>query len=361
MKTKLVLIAVMCLWFLVSAIFAQQTFDQDYYRDQLQKNGDRALNRATWNGSLSTTLGRLNSPEFREAWNVSDEQYLQIRAIKYGENGGLSEVNAYRESLEYHEHLEVQREIARSARYQNADGKTKADMILESEEKRFAHIRNLKENAINNLLTAEQKQKIREFELVNMSNWQFTSFHSFEAFDLTDAQKQELEALKKEFEPEFERQLEDFVNREDLDNQMYRMVKAEYERQTGIDLEVFQNLRDFRMTRYDALRAKMLAENTEFRRMHERMTAERELFAVQFKTKMFDVLTDEQWDRLQGLLDNPPDYIKAWRNRIKEAEEAAQRAGTWVPGPGSWQPGDAIPIQYRQERETRGRFPRGEN
>ena len=102
MKTKLLLIAVvMCLWLFASTILAQQTFDQDYFKDQLQKNGDRALNRATWNGSLSTTLGFLDDPEFREAWNVSDEQYLQVRAIQYGENGGLREVREYHESPEY--------------------------------------------------------------------------------------------------------------------------------------------------------------------------------------------------------------------------------------------------------------------
>ncbi|MCL2710181.1 MAG: hypothetical protein FWE95_04805, partial [Planctomycetaceae bacterium] len=30
----------------------------------------------------------------------------------------------------------------------------------------------------------------------------------------------------------------------------------------------------------------------------------------------------------------------------------------WVPGPGSWRPGDAIPVQIQEPR--RSRFPRGE-
>jgi hypothetical protein len=30
----------------------------------------------------------------------------------------------------------------------------------------------------------------------------------------------------------------------------------------------------------------------------------------------------------------------------------------WMPGPGSWQPGDPIPAGYLQRRQERGRFPR---
>jgi len=351
MNGKLFLIAVACL-LLFAAVGVAQPLNQDYFREQLQKNGDRALNRATWNGSVSTTLGFLDHPGFREAWNVSDEQYQQIRQIRYGDGGRLREEIEYLESPEYLvEYLEKSRAAAREPQYQNADGKTKADMMLEFEEKNFAIIRDIKENAINNLLTAEQKQKIREFELVNMPNQRFISFHAFEALDLTDAQQQELEAIKKEFEPEFERQLEDFVNREDMDNKMWIMMKAENKKQGGDDKDFF--------SRVNALRAKLRAENPEFRRMHDKMVAERELFAVQARTKMFDVLTDEQWDRLQELMDNPPDYIKAWRKKNEEIREAAKKEGTWIPGPGAWQPGDPIPAQYRQERNSR--FPRGGN
>ena len=313
--------------------------------DEMAKVGTRALNRATWNGSLSTTLGLLEHPGFREAWDISGEQYQQITAIQRDRE--------YRSSPEY---LEIEAEMDKQLNeppLRGADERTRMDKFLECQEKLSAIGWESRGNALDSFLTAEQKQKIREFELVNMSNWRFISFHSFEAFDLTDAQRQELEAIKKEFEPEFERQLQDFVNREDLDNQMHRMVKAEFERQGGGDYKEFN-------ARQGIIRAKMQAENPEFNRMHEKMVAERELFAVQFRTKMFDVLTDEQWDRFQELLDNPPDYINAWRKRLKEAEEAAKKAGAWQPGPGSWRPGDPIPEQYRQQRNERRRFPRTE-
>ena len=86
------------------------------------------------------------------------------------------------------------------------------------------------------------------------------------------------------------------------------------------------------------------------------------------KIKMFDVLTDEQWKRLQELVDHPPDYMKRRitqdrqdMERIRKAgESAASSAGGWQPGPGSWKPGDGIPETYRIERNQRSRFPRTE-
>jgi uncharacterized protein (DUF1778 family) len=78
-------------------------------------------------------------------------------------------------------------------------------------------------------------------------------------------------------------------------------------------------------------------------------------FVDKLKIEMFDILTDEQWDRMLDLIDNPPDYVKKILRKWKEASE---KATEWTPGPNSWQPGDPIPEKYRQERQTRGNFPR---
>jgi len=87
--------------------------------------------------------------------------------------------------------------------------------------------------------------------------------------------------------------------------------------------------------------------------------------ATELKIEMFDVLTDEQWDRFQKLVDDPPDYIKKiidqMRNRFERRTDnnpSATSAGTWQPGPDSWRPGDPIPEQYRQQRNQRSRFAR---
>jgi len=68
------------------------------------------------------------------------------------------------------------------------------------------------------------------------------------------------------------------------------------------------------------------------------------------------------------LIDNPPDYVKKVIAQIRKemgtddssTDTPADTSGGWVPGPGSWRPGDGIPEGYRIERNTRSRFPRGE-
>ena len=334
MKTKPFL-AVMCVFLLETTGFTQPP-PKDDFNDQFLKIANKARHRSNWNGSLELTLQLLINPELREAWGVSEEQYQQIEDIRSGK-------------IANPEYLKIRAEL--SEQLDGLRGAELATKTLEIQQQRSPLDEEFRARAMDDLLTAEQKRTIREFQLVDMLENRFISFHAFEAFDLTDAQKQELETIKKEFEPEFERQLEDFVNREDMDNKMWIMMKAENKKQGGDDKDFF--------SRVNALRAKLRAENPEFRRMHDKMVAERELFAVQARTKMFDVLTDEQWDRLQELMDNPPDYIKAWRKKNEEIREAAKKEGTWIPGPGAWQPGDPIPAQYRQERNSR--FPRGGN
>jgi hypothetical protein len=97
------------------------------------------------------------------------------------------------------------------------------------------------------------------------------------------------------------------------------------------------------------------------------MQANGRAFAAQFKIQMFDVLTDEQWFRLQELIDNPPEHALLFRRHLRgqsdesEEPEEATVADEWVPGPNSWRPGDALFEEYRIERNTRQRqFPRGE-
>jgi len=122
----------------------------------------------------------------------------------------------------------------------------------------------------------------------------------------------------------------------------------------------------------DDIRKRLLAEDPEFRRISDAMQSKSKEFAERFKIEMFDVLTDEQWSRLQELIAHPPEHALAFRKALREmlnlgeSEEGASAAsgkidtesGVWVPGPGSWRPGDPMPVRIQEQRESR--FPRGE-
>jgi Ni/Co efflux regulator RcnB len=70
---------------------------------------------------------------------------------------------------------------------------------------------------------------------------------------------------------------------------------------------------------------------------------------------MFDVLTDELLLRLQDMIDNPTGLVKIMLDKMKAGRENKEKKDEWVPGPNTWQPGDPLPEQYRQERQERTR------
>jgi hypothetical protein len=182
----------------------------------------------------------------------------------------------------------------------------------------------------------------------------------YEALHLTDAQKQQMETIKKGLEPEFEKNLDRVA-----DGSVTLMSKAfaELEKQ-GIDNlgKMMEGQEGTQQEKMRAMQEKMqaiqkkLMEDPEYKKIADELQSQGQAFTMQFNTKMFDVLTDEQWKRLQNLIDNPPEYAKAFGKKLKEQRAANEKAGAWQPGPNSWKPGDAIPEQYRQERNERSRF-----
>ena len=162
-------------------------------------------------------------------------------------------------------------------------------------------------------LTPEQAKKVHEFHIATMSETEYVFPRMFEALDLSDEQRKQFDAIQKEMRPEFEKHV-------DKIREYWGRPPSEK----------------------DAVRV-----------------SGKEL-ADKLKIRMFDVLTDAQWARLQELVDNPPDHAKKWLAQQRTNREHARKHDAWVPGPGAWQPGSsAIPEQYRQERNRR--FPRGGN
>jgi Ni/Co efflux regulator RcnB len=228
---------------------------------------------------------------------------------------------------------------------QNADEEMQAIKVAEFEERKGMLFHKLEADAIADLLTAEQVQKMREFQLVQMESYFGVSARMFDALDLTDAQKQEMAKIKQELDAEVEKIIENYADGQVLEAMMlyeYRQTHGE----SGAKEDTM------------VIHQKLLATNPEYKKLMEGKKVASKAIAIKIKTKMFDVLTDEQWARLQKLIDDPPEYIKAFRKRSEELAAArAKKAGEYTPGPNAWQPGDPIPEEYRQQRNER-RFPR---
>jgi len=202
-------------------------------------------------------------------------------------------------------------------------------------------------NAYNGILTPEQERKLNESLLANMEDMPILSPSIFEALNLSDAQKQQVEALKKEFDPELEKYLEKHVNNSWKRNSIISEILS---KQEGATLK----------ERMEATN-KLLVEDAEYKKIWEEIRSDKQAFTAQFVTKMRGILTDEQKAHLQSLIDDPPEYAKIFGQYYRVAHRRTNEGvGEWQPGPDSWRPGDPIPERFRQERNERRRFPRTE-
>jgi len=74
-----------------------------------------------------------------------------------------------------------------------------------------------------------------------------------------------------------------------------------------------------------------------------------------------DVLTDEQLEKMQQIMDKTPEFIKQFLATRKASRETQAKSPAYVPGPDSWRPGMPLPEQFKEERKRTGRgFPRSE-
>jgi len=343
MKTKLVLIAVACLLFF--SVMGHASVIRSTRGDH-----ERPL-RDFWH-DIAYNTQVMSDPEFRAIFGVSDEQHQKIRdvwlsAFQGGELG-------IRDTPEYRE----REALARAIYEQHRNTGLLLDHLLlrvdqETRDKydalddKVGLLRSIAlSKAIDDILTSEQKQQIKEAQLANMAYMPIVSPSMFEALNLTDAQKQQMEKIKQEHEPEFEKHLNNFVNdRIASRRKLFEALDILFD--TNKDTLGEQKM----MQAAQAIRERSL-DDPEHKKAREEHQSQGRAFAAKYKTLIFDVLTDEQWIRLQELIDNPPEHAKIYGEKLKERMNRTEE--------GLWRPSSAIPEGYRIERGTRGRFPRGE-
>jgi len=188
----------------------------------------------------------------------------------------------------------------------------------------------------------------------------------FEALNLTNAQREAMERIKKELELEFVKHAEIYSRNAALI--LERVNAAIRERQAaqipigGVGAEAQKGLEAF---------IRELEAEPEHKKLLDESYASSKAFATLFRTRMFEILNDEQRRRLQELIDNPPPHAQVLIQRLKREnwgrhEEGSKSEGTsvgtdrWIPGPDSWQPGDPLHEEFRQEQRD-SRFPRQAN
>ena len=281
----------------------------------------------------------LHRREMREGLGISEEQNRRIQeAAEYIFTTFRAEDPDYRSLRQEWNNCDLTTEEGR-----------KRHIELQIEMR--AMIRDKEASLIRELLTPEQIRKVKEFHISTMSEGMFVSPNILEALDISDEQKSQVDEIRREIESE----VEAFVDKHVA---VYSRYNVRIGKITDEMLTIDESDREARLRLInDAtrnLRVEFQPEINELREINKDL-------ANNLKVRMFDVLTDEQWERMLDLIDNPPDYIKRWISQFREAMERDNTStGTWQPGPGSWRPGDPIPEGYRIERERRSRFPTSE-
>jgi len=353
MKTKLLLATVMCLWLLALIADATPPWIGSAWQwknpmvQESMKIGEKTAIRSSWDGQMAQFWDSdvVKDPDARAALGLSDEQYQQI--LDRLDN---TDMNEYQ--LTYPGMQEIIKELEAIRKpddpyfqsMENADAETQKKFldISERQSKLWTYSRiNFRNGIVLSVLTAEQKQKLNEAVLASIAAMPVISPNVFEALDLTDAQKQKMAEIKKEHEPEFEQILENIANSNMV---IVNKVIDEFEKQGG-DLMSGEDFQD----KIPEIMKKLMTNDPEVKKIHEEIVSSSRQFATQFKMKLFDVLTDEQWKRLQQLTDDPSEHIKILRKKLQtnmgrseETEEQDKDA--------PWCSGDAIPEEYRQER-----------
>ena len=362
MKTKLLLLALTSLVLLTGTGYAQPANSHDDVARVLQSPAMKQYERLNlelpirffWNGEDMAAALFLRHTDFRSALGISDEHYQEIQDnLRTIMDNNMQDV---RETPEFQEMFAVSAAIMESvyARQQEPDMEL-INRLPELRARVAPLFRQVQIDINEKVYGTELMQKMQEAQLAAMGEISSFSPSMFGALNLTDAQRQEMKRIKEELEPEFERNLEIYVE----GMMALRSVEvAVSEPFSGEDFAAADdNQRREMAEKAMAARARALRENPESRRIMEEIQSSSREFATLFKTRMFDVLTDEQWQRLQDLIDNPPPHARILIAKLREqrGETEENKSDVWVPGPHSWRPGNPIPESYRQQRGT---FPR---
>jgi Ni/Co efflux regulator RcnB len=372
MKTKQMSLTLLCL-----LLFAAMGNSQLVAQSQSDSERHQNILRSFWDGrgaSISTEALLLD-PEFRAVLSVSAERYQEIQAIVRNAVGRVSDDPEYRKltqeieeanrvvlglgpfdvmpptpAILRHNLNEKQLEaLNRSRELGERRGLMQREFTLGASQRHIA--------AFEEALTPEIKEKIQEAWLAAMGETAMFSPSVFEVLNLTDSQRQQMERIKEELEPALEKHLAIYGNNAAM---ILKRVNTAL-REPGVQ----RSIADVGLNTF--MRA--LQDEPEHKKLLDESYASSKAFAELFRTRMLDILTDEQRRRLQELTDNPPPHARLLIQRLRreqwgqheEGDSERAAAGVrdiWIPGAGSWRPGDPVPGVYRRDGDTRESFPR---
>ncbi len=320
---------------------------------ETQKSGMKRMMRSLWTGENSNliVMRLLENDDSREGLGISKEQNQKIQDQVKNVFANIQGDPAFKP---IQDEMEKLREANPSGLFgENASEETQkkfSDLQMKLQDAMLKKMNDI----VNENLTPKQMKKVKEFQISIMSEIPIFSPNMFEALDLSEGQKKQLGDIKKELEPEFEVNLNRLVD-------THAQFAEKLQDEIGDQLEGVTDPEE-RKKIMERVTKKIRESNPGLQKMENEVMESGKAFINKLKFKMFDVLSDEQMERMGELIDNPPDYVKRLIERMHKemgSNDAAGSSGEWQPGLNSWKPGEPIPEEYRKERQERkNRFPK---
>ncbi|MDR3232657.1 MAG: hypothetical protein LBT46_03140 [Planctomycetaceae bacterium] len=205
---------------------------------------------------------------------------------------------------------------------------------------------------IHETLTPEQMLQVRKLEMQIMPEFGIPFPSMFEPLGLTDEQKKEMEKITAGMKEEYVRLVtENAALKSERIQDIYKTLEEEYKKTPFASREEFNKKRNEAFQKY---------KPDETLKKKYRDSTERGIKLVTLlKTRLMNVLTDEQLDKMQKIMDETPEYAKKLLAMVQKKREMELKSGDYVPGPDSWRPGDGTPKDFKDERKLKT-FPKAE-
>ncbi len=366
-QSRLWTLSVCCATFFVSVLlaFCQQNYSQaqqageEHFKWLLsprwlleQEAQERPTYYSLYNGDGGTWLPALmlfrsNQESYL---NLTEEQNERLFFLRK-ENELAKEVSEKRSQNPTPEMLQIKKETYEAIPdndpdFRNATEEQKRAYVTALEKFCKAFFENAMDDEVAETLTPEQMQKVNLLKLQLLPEIGYPNVSMFESLGLSDEQKAEMEAIKEEMRPEFDALVDEEMSmRREFFIAMIDNVKEMNK------IQPFQSKEEV-FKKMSEAGGKARETNEEKWSQRRKANAEKgQKFATRFKARLMNVLTDEQLDKMQKLMDEAPDFVKKMLRNMRQERIENERNGVYRPGPDSWRPGDGTPAEFKNERK----------
>ena len=215
--------------------------------------------------------------------------------------------------------------------------------------KSYAFFDQVIEEEIQGILTPEQMEKVQLLKMQLLPEMGMPCVSMFEPLGLTDEQRKEMEAIKQEMLPEFDGLVDEAMSlrREFFQLMLEDVVEINKTTPLTSESEIGKAM---------SKGANKVMADKKWQQKGLENSKKGQSFATRFRDRLMNVLTDEQLDKMQKIMDESPDFVKRMLQQGKQQRAAMEKSGQYVPGPDSWRPGDGVPADFKTERQEK-RFP----